>query len=142
MLIKLEAAQIAERWDGLSSVLKQSLPVYEKIGPLGLTNILASLMHDKMQYWILHKDGIPVGGMLSSIGVAVGTLYKTMIIYCMFGDLEGWKEQWNQSFDVIFHYAKFCECVRVEVCTNNDTIKTLCHSVGINSDQSLLVKEI
>ena len=127
MLVKLTPDQVATYWDSLRPMIEAALPpIADPDSNERMNNVLARLLADNMQCWVVQRDSKIWGVGTSIIQEDVATGGRDLLLYSVYAAPGATGEDWTDAFETVRRWALAKGCKRyVGYTTNPVMIKVL-----------------
>lgn len=118
MITRLTSEQVSMWWDYIVETIMDAAPEDIQENPLRLNNVLAALLKDAMQCWILTKGKDVYAVWLTDIMVDNGSGAKTLYIYTFKSLRFMTKDLWNEWYSHMKGFAAKNGCKRIAALTH------------------------
>ena len=133
MVIRLLSLQIPQFWD----IIKYALQQVERFGEgeedERYNRILAALLNDKSQCFIMYSEDEKVKAvMVTEILEDLITSKRTLNLRCLYAFDVVATSEWTSNFGFLIDVAKAERCYKITYETNNPRVQSLGEGVGFN----------
>ncbi len=147
MLVKLLPSQVGYYWDVIAPGIEKGLPPTSYGSDKVMSNILATLLSDNMQCWIIttspEVNGSSIVGLVITRIVDGGpTLIKNLEVYCLYAFKPMNNELWKDGFITLRKFAKANDCYRIIAYSDNVRVIEMVESLGGSSNYRFITLEV
>jgi len=120
MLVKITPDQVASYWDELRPAIEAALPpIASAKAERRMNNVLAILLADNMQCWVVRRDGRILGVGTTIIQEDPSTDCRDLLLYSAYGLPGATKEDWEDAFSTVQRWAIAQGCEKYVGYTQN-----------------------
>lgn len=138
MLARMRNDKVHEYWDEIAPVLIDSFAPHLVLSDVALNNVLASIMRDEMQVWILHEDNedktiLAIGITQLVCDQATGT--KNLLVYALkhYVDVVPMK-YWTQGLNILKDFARKESLHNVIAYSTNQAVAKILRNAGASRE--------
>lgn len=143
---RLQPKAMVRVWSHLRYGIEQSMPPTAKKDSGSVINILAELLCDAAQCWVVYsEEGSEIGlhaFAITYLRTDPLTKNKYLHVYTLYGFKPLTRETWARISAVILKFAKGHKCTAVTTFTNNPVVSKMVESMGGSKDWEYWYKEL
>ena len=139
MMVKLFPHQAEVWWDMLAPLIEQSLPPGTVASPMGMTNILFSILKGELIVWAYVTEGKDLAAVITtSVELDRHSGLKKLLIYTFtaVGTLE--RHMWNDALDTLRKHGRKAGCHLIVAYSNLPAVAGFFKRIGGRADYTLL----
>lgn len=131
MLVKLTPDQVASYWSELKPAIEVALPPIASERVEGrMNNVLATLLADNMQCWVVHRGEAVYGVGTTIIQEDTASGGKDLLLYSVYALPGVTQEDWINAFETVKKWALANGCERYVGYTQNPEMIKLLEKFG------------
>jgi len=133
MLIKLTPGQVPDYWEMIKAGLQESLPPFVTADEGVFTSIMAHLVTDHMQVFLVVDDETQekvYAVAVTTITRDVGSDTRTLLLYSLHGQEKVQPELWASSLVYLKRFAEAHGCTQITAYTDIPEVVKLARKLG------------